>query len=327
MLLQARHSLRLVAQMVAVAEDCADLPQHCTNLWLGAFSSDFDRAVRALLRGLGLVNESIPMTAHPDVARRTPGRTAGRSGAGTRTSASAGGSSALSSATAAVRLLPLLRRAAHLSDAKRLASSHITQGKDPTGRDALMAILRNSSYGAPLVRLHTRLQIALGAPHVKAGYRGGSGRGNDGAWQHGGGRHGGARGAHGGGSAYGGGRGSNGGRPRCVWSSRPSQKGQPGWWSSSEHVRLVVGGARANNRSAASGGAAGKSRGAGGSALLTPQACCELCRRAVDPGCLYFNWRREGLPEGQAGGAPARCSLLSSRLAFHRSMHAITGEA
>ena len=57
-LLQARHSLRLVAQMVAVAEDCADLPQHCTNLWLGAFSSDFDRAVRALLRGLGLVNES-----------------------------------------------------------------------------------------------------------------------------------------------------------------------------------------------------------------------------------------------------------------------------
>ena len=61
-LLQAQHSMRLLAQMAAVAEACTASPEHCTNIWLKAFTTDFDRAASRLLSAIGA-----PAARHADL--------------------------------------------------------------------------------------------------------------------------------------------------------------------------------------------------------------------------------------------------------------------
>ena len=253
--LQAQHSLRLLAQMVAVAEQCDALPA-CTNVWLDDFEADFDTAAASLLRALGVERRLI-----------------------------------------AGRLLPTLRRAGKLSDAKRRASAHVTRGKDEARRAALSSLLDASAFAPALRRLHTRLLALRGGPansrwHADVARSG---------------RHESALreaprtprrvGA------------PPLPRNRCVWST-----GDRGWWSSGEPVRVV--------EAAHSPAAETANYSVAGTGADSRDACCEACLSAVDPGCLHINYRSRTPTDDNA-----KCVLLSSRLAFHRSRHATTADA
>ena len=246
--LQAQHSLRLVASMVAVAEQCARVPmQRCTNLPLGSFLSNFDSAARQLLDSLG-----VPSARHAG-------------------------------------LLPVLRRVGKLSEAQARASSHVTRGKDETTRRALFHALGEAPccYAA-LRRLETRLRLATGG-----GVRPAASSADNGAM--------------------------DAERPRCIWHRGAGGRSGGGWWSSAEPTRVIVG-------TTAPGllpghGSNVHRRTVHNATPLTPQSCCERCRAAVDPGCLYFNYA-----SGNARPL-ARCTLLSSRLAFFPSKRVLTGAA
>lgn len=109
-LLQAQHSLRLLAEMVAVAEQCAAQPmQRCTNIWLDAFLHDFDAAATTLLRALGVVPSSASSSSSSSSAAAT---------AHTSTTTTTHELPLL------LLLLPVLRRAAKLSASKQRASAH-----------------------------------------------------------------------------------------------------------------------------------------------------------------------------------------------------------
>ena len=257
-LLQTQHSMRLIASMVSVAEDCAShhVRAHCTSLWLHSFLFDFDAAAIAMLSALG-----IHPSRHPAL------------------------------------LLPL-RRAGKLSDAQAKASQHVTRGKDDATREMLFDIVRTSSaYGPALRRLDARLRIVLSSSYSVSGKAAA--------------------------------RVSSATRPRCIWHRNGHQHANErgvgpvsslgGWWSSDEPTQTIhgaTGGRRAEKD-------VGGWRSFGGNmsnATLTPLACCEHCRAAVDPACLFFNYRT-GV-EGRA-----RCTLLLSRRSFHATKHALSGEA
>ena len=46
--------------------------------------------------------------------------------------------------------------------------------------------------------------------------------------------------------------------------------------------------------------------------------------QAVDPGCLYYNFR--GASTGQASRSRSRCTLLTSKKAFHTSARVVSGD-
>lgn len=286
--LQAQHSLRLIAAMVAVAEDCASRSPTvitpsargrritCTNLWLEGFSTDFDRAARAFLSALGLAHAATDEAQQQEAEHTRP-------------------------------LLASLRRAGHLSEGKARTSRHVTRGKDELTRAMLMRTLRASAYGPMLQRLGSRLEAAMrgaGAPPQHASSAA-------------------ARVV----------------RPHCVWRSSGARgstvRGSAaGWWSTDEPVRQIVaphdtlGGSDQLGSSTA--GAWSKEAGHRGrrnnrTRALTTSACCELCRAAVDPGCLFFNYRSSR--DARSGRMTTRCVLLSSRVRFHSSPHSLSGEA
>ena len=250
-ILQAQHSLRLIASMVATAEQCMlmppphsadssepDLslyplsPRVCVNLWLGGFLHNFDKTVTKMLIGLGVSRGSDGSYNH---------------------------------------LLPALKRAGHLTEEQAKKSSHVTRGKDDETRQRLIETLRYSEHGPILHRLEARLELAMKAIEGKVAEQQGKER------------------------------------PKCAWSSLGKEatnkfKGKAGgWWDSGEPTRLVKGPSRD----------------------LTPIACCEVCRDQVDPGCVYFNWRRIS---GNGENGTARCTMLTSRRSFHASRKAVTGE-
>ena len=335
-LFQAQHSLRLIAQMVALAEACARWkPPKCTNIWLGAFASDFDLAAQSVLRALGLWTD-----------RWTDGgkqRWAGLQDRDGRTSHHATGDKSEQNDMRV--LLSALRRAAFLSPSKRKHSPHVTQGRSrehDAAREVLVQIVANSTaFGPTLRRLHLRLQSTV----IGVGDDVEDGESSSGS----------AKRSPAKPAAVKTEAGS--GRPRCVWRLGPNPQ-QQGWWSSAERTRVIVGNSIATNASVAS---SREWRVEGGASQwhLTPKACCELCRAAVDPGCLFFNFRGgRGQTSGHASGpkidppsggttplpahhaswmrqpppwptqpARARCTLLSSRQTFHRSRSAVTGEA
>ena len=186
-------------------------------------------------------------------------------------------------------LLPVLRRVGKLSEAQARASSHVTRGKDETTRRALFHALGEAPCcSAALRRLETRLRLATGG-----GVRPAASSADNGAM--------------------------DAERPRCIWHRSAGGRSGGGWWSSAELTRVIVG-------TTAPGllpghGSNVHRRTVHNATPLTPQSCCERCRAAVDPGCLYFNYA-----SGNARPL-ARCTLLSSRMAFFPSRRVLTGAA
>lgn len=102
-------------------------------------------------------------------------------------------------------------------------------------------------------------------------------------------------------------------RPPCVLgpagASGPPSGGRAaagGWWASDEPVHTLW-------------------LAAGTSGASAQAACCDACRAAVEPPCLWFNHNAGARRD--AGPAPAaRCTLLTSRSVFHPSRRARSGE-
>ena len=126
-ILQAQHSLPLMAEMVATAIACDGLADRCTNVWLDAFQSGSDGAwdhgasqvLRALL---------------PPATGGAPARI-----------------------KVETDLLQLMRAAGRLSDRQRAASKHVTTGKHGADASTLVRALQKSPYGAAMRRMRTRL--------------------------------------------------------------------------------------------------------------------------------------------------------------------------
>jgi len=244
--LQAQHSLRLLSEMVAVAEACRSRPAHCTNLWLEDVARGFDAGATALLRAIGA-----PRSVQP-------------------------------------QLLLTLRRTGRLSDAQRAVSPHVTDGKHDAERGSLLVTLRASPFGPALARLDARLRDDAPPPC----------------------------GAHD--SLYHSLHHSTSSRlcgcsPAALGPGRGGQsdRSTAGWWASDEPIRTVW-----------------LPKGASEPPARLAQRCCELCRTAVDPGCVYFNARMaaDATSTTSARAVQARCTLLTSRAVFHPSRRAVTGE-
>ena len=239
-------------------------------------------------------------------------------------------------------LLVTLRRAGRLSDEQRLSSNHVTSSKISREERTLMVqTLEASEHGAMLTRIAKRmLQHRLERGAKLEGSGGAKGR----AWDR---------------------------RLACGHVGSTSSV-RRGWWSSAEPVRTrrVGPSSGGSSQSTLQGGVAhgslsGELRDAGEEATTAREVsalrlCCEACRAAIDPGCLYFNVRMApgsgpgaGAGAGPAPGAStsttagasaagsstrvqlsprakhaeaARCTLLTSRATFHLNRRSLTGE-